>query len=43
MKKNYTTISEKKVKGIRGAKGRHKTGKIYAVDGFFNNTIYCTK
>ena len=34
MKKNYTTISEKKVKGIRGAKEHHKTGEIYALVAF---------
>ena len=35
MKKNYTTISEKKIKEIRGAKGRHKTGEIYALVALF--------
>ena len=34
MKKKYTTISEKKIKEIRGAKGRHKTGEIYALVAF---------
>lgn len=43
MKKKYITISEKKIKEIRGAKERHKTGEIYAVDGFVYNAIYCTK
>ena len=35
MKKKYTTISEKKIKEIRGgAKEHHKTGEIYALVAF---------
>ncbi len=35
MKKNYTTISEKKSRRLGEAKGRHKTGEIYALVALF--------
>lgn len=35
MKKNYTTISEKKIKEIRGGKRAPQKGEIYALVALF--------